>query len=503
MNETVMADDELLDVLIIGAGFAGVCAAIKLKQAGINNIRIYEKADGVGGTWWNNTYPGAACDIPSHFYCFSFEPNPNWTRLFSPQPEIQSYIEHCVDKYGLRPHLHLGRKVHSMAFDEGSATWHTVFEDGESVRSRFVINGSGGLHQPKTPEFDGADRFAGTAMHTANWDSAFDPVGKDIAIIGSAASAIQVLPAIAPLARSVSLYQRTPNYIVPRKDFAYPDRWKRLFARFPILTWLHRQLIFYRLELLLYPIVMRESFRAKRAEEAKRYIKVMTRGRKTRAAMVPTYEMGCKRILISDDFFDALNRDNVELVTEPIDHMTESGIVGVEGNARSFDAIVYATGFDLEGHLYSIDISGAGGLSLRQAWKDGAEAYRGVMVPGFPNYFMVTGPNTGVGTTSVVFMIEQTVGWIMKCIKKAGKNKTVSVTMDATAAYNRQLQSTFPDTVWASGCQSWYRKSDGSIETLYPHNARAFRRQMRRVDRRHIHFTAPAKQASKTLEAAQ
>ncbi|MCP4318391.1 MAG: hypothetical protein GY789_20835 [Hyphomicrobiales bacterium] len=207
--------------------------------------------------------------------------------------------------------------------------------------------------------------------------------------------------------------------------------------------------------------------------------------------------------MISDDFFDAINRDNVELVTEPIGHMTKTGIVSGDGKERPFDAIIYATGFDLEGHLYSIDIKGADGLSLRDAWKDGAQAYRGVMVPGFPNYFMVTGPNTGVGTTSVVFMIEQSVGWIMKCIKIAGADKTVSVTKDATTDYNRQIQSVFPDTVWASGCDSWYRKADGSIETLYPYNARTFRKQMRRIDRNHIRFEPVSTYAAEQFEAAQ
>ncbi len=287
-----MADNKMLDVLIIGAGFDGVCTAIKLKQAGIQNIRIYDKADGIGGTWWNSAYPGAACDVPSYLYCFSFEPNPNWKRLFSPQPEIQAYVEHCVDKYGLRPHLNLGRHIRSINYDDQSASWLTEFQDGEQVRSRFVINGSGGLHQPKTPEFDSADRFAGITMHTANWDKTLDPAGKDIAIIGSAASAVQVLPVIAPDAHAVCLYQRTPNYILPRNDFRYSDRWKRLAARIPFLGWVHRQLVFYRLELLLYPVIVRDNYRGKRAEEAKRYIRIKTRGRKSRDAMVAELRNG-------------------------------------------------------------------------------------------------------------------------------------------------------------------------------------------------------------------
>ena len=497
-----MADDGILDVLIIGAGFSGICAAIKLKQAGINGFRIYDKADGIGGTWWNNTYPGAACDIPSHFYCYSFEPNPNWSRLYSPQSEIQSYIEYCVDKYALRPRLNLRREIVSLTFDQASGVWTALLKDGEQVRARFVINGSGALHKPSTPAFKGAERYRGASMHTAEWDSSFDPQDKTIAVIGSAASAIQVIPAIAERAKHICLYQRTPNYILPRNDYAYSQTWKKRFRRFPLLARLHRLMIFYYLEFKVFPIIKQSAYRAKRAEDAIRYIKVMTRGRKARSAMVPDYEMGCKRILISDDFFDALNRDNVELVTEPIEEITEKGIVSA-ATERPFDAIVYATGFDLEGHMLGIDVTGEDGLTLRDAWKNGAQAYRGVMIPGFPNYFLTTGPNTGVGTTSVVFMIEQTIGWIMKCLRKAGRERIVSVTQDAADAYNRELQAAFPDTVWTSGCQSWYRNADGRMEILYPHDARTFRRQMKRVDPRHVKLRPVADMAEPQRQAAQ
>ena len=331
-------------------------------------------------------------------------------------------------------------------------------------------------------------------MHTAQWDSDFDVSGKTAAIIGSAASAIQVLPAIAPQARGVTMFQRTPNYVLPRNDFAYSDTHKKWFARLPLLSRLYGLFIFYFLEYRLFPIIVKPQFRAKRSEQVKRYIQYSVRGRKQRQAALPQYEMGCKRILVSDDYYDALNADNVEVITDPIDHITETGIVTDDGTARDFDAIIYATGFDMEGHLFSIDVTGAGGVDLREAWKDGAEAYQGVMVPGFPNYFMVTGPNTGVGTTSVVFMIEQSVGWILKCIRKAGADRIVSVTGEATRDYNRKIQAALAETVWATSCNSWYKKSDGSIETLYPFDARTFRRQMRRINRDHIRFqTAPVR----------
>ncbi|MEM9104024.1 MAG: NAD(P)/FAD-dependent oxidoreductase [Pseudomonadota bacterium] len=492
-------DMKTLDVLIIGAGFAGICAGIRLDRSGIKNFRIYDKADGIGGTWWNNTYPGAACDVPSHLYCYSFEPNPNWSRQYAPQAEIQAYIEGCADKYGLRDRIHLGRHIRSLSYDDETANWHAVFDDGEELVARFVINGSGGLHKPLMPDFKDRDQFAGTTMHTAEWDNEFDVTGKDIAMIGSAASAIQVLPAIAPDAKSVTLYQRTPNYVLPRNDFEYSDRQKKWFARLPLLSRLYRTFIFYFLEYRFFPIIVKQDFRAKRSEEVKRYIQYKVRGRKQRKAALPQYEMGCKRILISDDFYDALNEDNVEVISDPIDHMTKTGIVSSDGTERNFDAIIYATGYDMQGHMFSIDVTGANGQNLREIWKDRAESYLGVMVPGLPNYFMVTGPNTGVGTTSVVFMIEQSVNWIVRCIRKAGNNRIVKVSEQANSDYNRKIQSALADTVWATSCNSWYKKSDGSIETLYPFDARTFRRQMRRIDKSHVHFEkAPA-----PMEAAQ
>ena len=251
---------DTLDVLVIGTGFSGVGCGIKLLEAGIGNFRIVEKSQGIGGTWWDNTYPGAACDVPSHFYCFTFEPNPSWSRVFSPQPEIQEYIEHCVDKYGLRSRIEHGCKVMELLFDECTSTWEIVFESGRRMRARHVINGAGGLHRPAWPDIPGRDSFAGPSMHTARWDHTVDCVGKRVAIIGSAASAIQVIPAIADLAESVTVYQRTANYIVPRNDRNFTEREKRRFARWPWLLRLYRWLIFTRMDFILYPITRQGSW---------------------------------------------------------------------------------------------------------------------------------------------------------------------------------------------------------------------------------------------------
>jgi len=473
--------DATLEVLVIGAGFSGLCAGIKLRERGITSFRIVDKADGIGGTWWDNVYPGAACDVPSHFYCFSFEPNPNWTRLYSPQPEILQYMEHCADKYGLRPHIDLGREVAGLAFDDKHGLWRTTFADGAVLWSRFVIIGTGGLHRPMWPDIPGRDLFQGTAMHTALWDRDFDPTGKSILVIGSAASAIQVVPELAKTAKKVTLFQRTPNYIAPRKDVEYSDRQKRRFARNKLWARLYRWLIFMRLETWVYPIIMKERHRRKRAAEVKAHMRKEVADEALHAALEPDYELGCKRILISDDFYQALNLDNVELVTEAIDRITESGLTDKSGREHPADAIVFATGFDIESQFRALDVTGSNGVTLRDLWRDKVEAYRGVMVAGFPNYFMTTGPNTGVGTTSVIFMIEQTVGWIMQCIEKVKAGETVEATEAAQRGYNAEIQGLLGETVWASGCSSWYKRDDGRIETLVPYNARRFRKEMRQV----------------------
>ncbi|CUH59379.1 SDR family NAD(P)-dependent oxidoreductase [Thalassobacter stenotrophicus] len=477
-----------LEVLIIGAGFSGVCAGIKLREAGITNFRIYDKADGIGGTWYLNTYPGAACDIQSHFYSYSFEPNPNWSRLYAPQPEIQAYIEHCADKYGVRKHIRLERKIASIIYDDVDGVWTTTFEDGEVVRSRFVINGSGGLHEPNYAPFKGDDRYQGVKMHTARWDHSFDPTNKRIAVIGSAASAIQAVPQLAKVAAKVSLYQRTPNYIAPRLDFSYTDEQIEAYRVDPTLIKTDRDDMYWDRENRLYPIVKNEAIRRAAAEDIKSAMRSQVTKTEYHDALMPDYELGCKRILISDDFLPSLNRDNVALITSPIAEMTETGIITENGVSEEFDAIIYATGFDVQGHQFSMDIRGEEGLALSKWWENGSEAYRATMVPHFPNYFLVTGPNAGVGTTSIVHLIEQSVGWIVQAVQKAGNDLSVTVSNEVTRSYNEALQKELSQTVWASGCKSWYLTDDGRIETLFPGNAQDFEAQMRDVDPSEVTF---------------
>jgi len=482
-----------LEVLVIGAGFAGIGAAIKLLEKGVTNFRVFDKAGGIGGTWWHNRYPGAACDVPSHFYCYSFEPNPDWSRLHAPQPEIQAYIERCAQKYGVTPHLELGRTITGLSWDAKRALWSAAFADGDTVEARFVINGMGALHQPKTPHFPGAGKFAGETMHTASWNPDFDPAGKRIAVIGSAASAIQAVPELAKTAAMVHLFQRTPNYVAPRNDFAYSAEQREQFRRDPDTMRAERERIFGEAETRLWPLIVDQVARDKTRELLKLYLGTQVRNRKYRAALTPDFDVGCKRLLFSDDFLASLNEDNVELVTEPIREFTAAGIVTADGAERAVDAIVYATGFDIESHQRSIDIRGENGVSLADAWKDGAQAYFSVLAPGFPNYFMASGPNSGVATTSVVFMIEQALDWIIRCIDMAGYGGVVTVTPEATARYNREIDEKLANTVWVTGgCKSWYHSAEGRVETLFPGNANDYRSQMSAIDPDHVRIVSPA-----------
>ncbi|GAA6190358.1 SDR family NAD(P)-dependent oxidoreductase [Phaeobacter sp. NW0010-22] len=481
LEHAIGVGQEPLDVAVIGAGFSGICAAIKLQESGIVNFRVFEKSDGLGGTWWHNRYPGAACDIPSHFYCYSFEMNPDWSRFYAPQKEIQSYIQHCAEKYGVRDRISLKCEITELQFDETSSLWIVRFEDGSEVRARFVVNAAGGLHKPFIPEFPGREKFDGVEMHTAEWDENFDPTGKRIAVIGSAASAIQAVPQLAQTAEHVTLYQRTPNYIAAREDFGYSDEEKQSFRRDPSKMQAVREEQFKDKDTRLYPIVVSPAIRKIAEAEIKAHMRSQINDPALADKLMPDYELGCKRILISDDFLPALNRSNVTLETAPITAIEPAGVKSEEA-LTPVDAIIYATGFDIEGQRSAFRVTGQNGRSLEDIWQSRADAYKSSMVPDLPNYFLVTGPNSGVGTTSVVYLIEQSVDWIVDVMKLAGRDSLVSVSDETCHKFSDTLQSQLDNTVWASGCDSWYIGSNGRIETLFPGNARDFANQMSHVD---------------------
>ncbi|WP_158966475.1 flavin-containing monooxygenase [Chachezhania sediminis] len=479
---------ETLHTLVIGAGFAGICAAVKLDQAGIADFAVIDKNGGIGGTWYANIYPGATCDVASHFYSFSFAPNPDWSQLYSPQPEIRAYMEDVVDRFGVRDRFRLGQEVAGATWDTDRRGWVVDISGRDPVFARFLVNAMGLLHRPAWPDIPGRDSFRGKAMHTALWDAAYDPAGRRIAVIGSAASAIQVIPQVAKTAAHVDVYQRTANYIAPRMDQSYSDEARALFAKHPETREAHRQEIMERMDTEVYPTLMDPARRHLRAAEVNAAMREAVTDPSLHAKLTPDYEFGCKRVLISDDFYDALNRDNVDLVTDPIARITPEGVEMADGTLRAADTLVFATGFDIRSQYTALDLAGPGGQRLGVHWSDRVEAYKGVMVAGFPNYFMSTGPNTGVGTTSIVHMIEQATGWILMAMEAAGPTGTVDVLPTAQSAYNDRIHHDLSGTVWATGCHSWYRRPDGRIETLYPGNAADFTREMETLDRADLHL---------------
>jgi cation diffusion facilitator CzcD-associated flavoprotein CzcO len=472
-----------LDVLIIGAGFGGICAAIKLKQTGIENFRVIEKDAEVGGTWWSNTYPGAACDVPSHFYCYSFAPNPNWSRKYSPQAEIQKYIKNCADKFDVTRFISHGLKVVRLVLNERSGIWTVHLDDGSELSARHIINGMGGLHKPSIPDFKGLKKFKGPTMHSAEWNHDVDFKDKKVAMIGSAASAIQIIPELAKICDRVDVYQRTPNYIAPRNDRDFTDKEKKRFDRWPWFTKLYRWFIYKRMDVLVYPLTKQKSrFSSKATKGIMDWMRSVLPDPEMQEKMVPNYTIGCKRILLSDNFYATMTKDNVNLISSGIAEIAATGIKAVDGELHEADIITFATGFDIQGHMASIDIVGSGGVSMADLGPDSEEAFKGAVHFNFPNYYMITGPNTGVGTTSVVYMIELQVDYILQLIKAAGDDKLISVKPEALRAYNLKIHDELSRSVWASGCDSWYLRDDGKITTLYPGSAKDFAKAHKRIN---------------------
>lgn len=469
-------------IAIIGAGIAGLCMGIKLKQAGINSFKIYEKADGVGGTWRENTYPGVACDVPSHLYSFSFEPNPDWSKLYSPGDEIQRYTEHCAEKYGLYEHTVFGADLKSARFKDG---WTLTFADGSTQQVDFLINGVGGLHVPNYPDIRGAAAFEGRAFHSALWDHGHDLAGRDVAVIGTAASAIQLIPEIVGKVKSLTIFQRTPNWIMPRNDMDYPDKSKARFRRFDFLRLLHRLKIYLSYE-LRFPLFRRNKLlQAQAQKRALQHLEAQVVSPALRARLTPDYPVGCKRILASDVYFPAIQQPHVSYVTDAIDHIDSHGLVDVAGTSHRADTLIYATGFKPFSLLNGLEIIGADGQQMADYFDTGGvRAYNTMAVPGFPNFAMLSGPNSGLGHNSIILMLEAQAGYLVACIKSLQQSgaKSMDVKPSASEAFDTVVQKALQDTVWLTGCKSWYVGEDGRNFTLWPNSTLKFRRDMRTLD---------------------
>jgi cation diffusion facilitator CzcD-associated flavoprotein CzcO len=480
-----VSQEKTLSVLIIGAGMSGICMGIKLQERGINDFLIVEKSPDVGGTWYDNSYPGACCDVPSVLYSYSFEPNPNWSRKFSPQDEIQAYFSHCVDKYGLGGRIRLGTVIEGARYDEAEGIWTVQLEGGETLQTKCLISGLGQLNKPNIPEFAGVESFVGDAFHSARWRHDIDLNGKRVAVIGSAASALQFIPRVAEQVEQLTVYQRSANYIIARDDREYSAAEKARFRRYPLLQKLYRMMIYLRSEALLYPLMRAKSrLRSFFENGALKYMKEHISDPQLQRKFTPDFPAGCKRVLVSDDFFQAFTRPNVELLTSPITSISSRGVVSEDGIDRDVDVIIYGTGFKATEFLSGLDIYGRDGNSLKDAWAAGAEAYRGVSVSGFPNFFMLYGPNTNLGSNSIIFMVERQVNYIVRCVDKILSHKLNSLDVNHTAmrAYNDWMQGELGKTVWVASCHSWYKNEAGKVVNNWPHSTLAYWWHMRSPD---------------------
>ena len=476
-----------LPVAIIGAGFAGIAAAVQLEKAGFRDFTIFERADEIGGTWRENTYPGAACDVPSHLYSLSFEPHAGWQSRYASADEIQAYLLRVVEKWGLRDRLRTGTEICEARYDEERGEWELRTAGGELVSARAVFACLGGLSEPRAPRIPGLADFGGELFHTARWRHDYALEGRRVAVVGTGASAVQVVPAIAPRVEQLSVFQRTPAWVVPKLEREYRPAERARFERWPALLRLSRTLKYLRTETLgpmIFLDAPRLSARGERMSLA--HLEAQVRDPALRARLTPDFQFGCKRILISDDYWASFERDNVELVTEPIERLTRTGVRTADGAERDFDAVVLATGFAASLATPRFPVTGRGGLTLEQAWKDGGVAYKGLAVSGFPNYFLLMGPNTGPGHTSVLLYTEAQIHHALGALRLLRDEgvKSVEVRREVQDRYNAGLQGRMKHMVWSSGCTSWYLSEDGSNHTLFPGLAGEYVLRTRRFRRR-------------------
>ena len=466
-------------------GFRAFAWRSSSRKSGRTNFKVFEKASEIGGTWYLNRYPGCACDVPSHLYSFSFEQNPKWSRAYSPAGEIWRYQKATAEKHGILPFIRCNAEVARAEYDETAQLWRLTLKNGETFAARALVAGAGILHVPLYPAIKGADIFAGKAMHTATWDDSCDLSGKRVAVIGTGASAVQVVPAIADKVAHLDLYQRTPGWVIPRMDYAFDEKSKARFARFPWLQRLFRNFIYWRAESLAYGFTRSPKMIAKFQKLAEAYLAKAVPDPVLRARLTPDFPIGCKRVLISDDFYPALQRDNVDLVTDAVAEIRPNGVVTADGELREADAILYATGFRVTDWLSHVDIRGLGGRKLIDDWRDGASAYYGVAVNGYPNMFLLLGPNTGLGHNSVVFMIESQVRYAMDCLKWLWNGTgAVEVKADVQKSFNENLHEKMKSTVWMSGCRSWYLNPNGTNSTIWPYFTVTYWWKTHRANRR-------------------
>jgi cation diffusion facilitator CzcD-associated flavoprotein CzcO len=470
-------------IAVVGAGFGGVGAAVMLRRAGYDDVTVFERGERVGGVWHHNTYPGAACDIPSHLYEFSFAPNPHWSRRYAPQAEIQDYLEDVARRHGVLDRIRTGIEVQRAEWDGARNRW-TLQTSGGPHEADVLITACGQLSLPTVPPLPGLETFEGPAFHTAQWRHDVDLAGKRVAVIGTGCSAIQVVPAIQPQVAQLDVYQRSPGWTFPRLDFAYKERTKRLFARYPAFQRLDREAIFAFQELAAAAMTrqrwLRPAFRAVGRLQINHAIKDPELRRK----VTPKDELGCKRVMLTDDWYPALTQPNVELVTDRIEAMTPGGIRTVDGTERSADVLVLATGFASHAFTAPMEIVGGGGRTLANEWGEVPRAYLGLSVPGFPNMFLLYGPNTNGGSGSVIFTIEAGMSHVIEALRalERADAQRIELRRETAERFDRELRAALAGTVWHTGCTNWYLDENGNDASQWPWLWNVYRRRAARLE---------------------
>jgi cation diffusion facilitator CzcD-associated flavoprotein CzcO len=481
-----------LEVMVVGAGFGGIAAAIELRRHQIRNVTILEKAPDLGGTWFYNTYPGAACDVPSHLYSFSFAQRQDWSRLCSVAPEIHDYLHEVARTHGVEELIETGSTVTSCSWDGERCRWSVKTARGGAYEADALILATGQLHQPARPAIEGAGTFAGHSFHSAEWDHDYPLAGKRVGVIGTGASAVQFVPEIAPVLRRLTVFQRTGNWFLPRKNRPYPAPVLAAIGRVPGLQGLRRKLVFQYTESLTLAIRHPRTVGRLAGALSAAFMRSQLKDPRTREQAWPHYTFGCKRILFSSSFLPALQRANVELVTDAIARFTPTGIVTADGSEHELDCIIWATGFQTNDFMFPMRIAGVDGLDLGECWSGGAHAHLGMCVPGFPNMFVMYGPNTNTSGGSILVYLEAQAAYIRQALARLRDRGAgaIEVRADVEAASDRELQARFAGTAWMD-CDSWYRDEHGRIVTNWPGYMREYLAQTRRLDTAEYTF-APA-----------
>jgi cation diffusion facilitator CzcD-associated flavoprotein CzcO len=486
-------------IAVVGGGFGGVGAVVMLQRAGYDDVTVFERGERVGGVWHHNTYPGAACDIPSHLYEFSFEPNPHWSRRFAPQAEIQAYLEDVARRHGVLDRIRTGTEVTRASWDDERNRW--ILETSAGTHEADVlVTACGQLSVPSIPPLPGLDSFEGPAFHTARWRHDVDLTGKRVAVVGTGCSAIQVVPAIQPIVEHVDVYQRSPGWTFPKSDFAYRDRTKRLFARFPALQRLDRSVTFAFMEIVAGAMTSQRWLRPPFRTVGRLQINHTIKDPELRRKVTPADEIGCKRVMLTDDWYPTLTQPNVELVTDRIEAVTPGGVRTADGTERAADVLVLATGFASHAFTAPMEIVGAGGRTLADEWAGVPRAYLGVSVPSFPNMFLLYGPNTNGGSGSVIFTIEAAVEHVIDALAQLERAdaRRIELRRQTAEAFDRELRAALSETVWHTGCTNWYVDENGNDPSQWPWIWSTYRRRASRIQPGDYELTAPVPERERT-----